>query len=371
MPLNSRNQNTFNNSNQDPSNELLNFTDDFLREFVKPIANQIDRDSEALKKTFQAMADRSLLGLRIPKSWGGREVNEETYRRFQQLIPRYSGALAFLQTQHQSAAEFISYSQNQSLRQQYLPQMSSGLAIGIGFSHLRRKGEPLLKAVPTNGGYYLNGQVPWVTGFKFFSEFIVAALLPDQQAVYGIVPFRDQQNLGGIISFSEPMELAAMASTNTVSSTIHDWFLSEESIIKITPPGAIHENDHKNVLNHGFASLGCAEAGLSILEAAALTKQLPCIHKAFDSLNQELSCCQAAMFEALSLPTIAWEKRLQLRAWAIELSLRCASAAVTVSGGAANYQDHPAQRVYREALVFTVSGQTTSVLEGTLERLIR
>lgn len=51
--------------------------------------------------------------------------------------------------------------------------------------------------------------------------------------------------------------------------------------------------------------------------------------------------------------------------------LRCANAAITVSSGAANYQDHPAQRVYREALVFAVSGQTTAVMEATLAELIR
>jgi hypothetical protein len=62
---------------------------------------------------------------------------------------------------------------------------------------------------------------------------------------------------------------------------------------------------------------------------------------------------------------------LHLRAWAIDLAVRCAHAAVTVSSGAANYSNHAAQRVYREAIVFTVSGQTTAVMEATLNRLVR
>lgn len=37
----------------------------------------------------------------------------------------------------------------------------------------------------------------------------------------------------------------------------------------------------------------------------------------------------------------------------------------------ANYAHHPAQRVYREALAFTVTGQNTVVMEATLARLIR
>ncbi|MGA9379609.1 MAG: cyclase family protein, partial [Phormidium sp.] len=48
----------------------------------------------------------------------------------------------------------------------------------------------------------------------------------------------------------------------------------------------------------------------------------------------------------------------------------CAHAAITVSSGAANLKSHPAQRVYREALVFTVSGQTEGIKAATLQRLI-
>ncbi len=48
---------------------------------------------------------------------------------------------------------------------------------------------------------------------------------------------------------------------------------------------------------------------------------------------------------------------------------RCANA-VGVSIGAANSQNHPAQRVYREAVVFAVSSQTTIVREAALAGLV-
>jgi hypothetical protein len=38
---------------------------------------------------------------------------------------------------------------------------------------------------------------------------------------------------------------------------------------------------------------------------------------------------------------------------------------VIASGGAANIIDHPAGRVYREALQFSVSGQTSAVMENS------
>lgn len=62
-------------------------------------------------------------------------------------------------------------------------------------------------------------------------------------------------------------------------------------------------------------------------------------------------------------------ERLKVRAWAIDFAVRCAHAAITSSSGAANSIHHPAQRIYREALVYTVSAQTPAVMEATLQRL--
>ena len=320
-----------------------------------------------------SLRDRSLLALRVPKLWGGVEVSDQTFRHFQQLVARYSGALAFLQIQHQSAAAFISYSENESLKQRYPPQIAKGqILVGGGLSQLRRKGEAPVKAFPVEGGYQVEGKVPWVTGFDFFKDFIVGAVLPDSRAIYGIVPFTETyQEAGGAISFSEPMQLSAMASTNTVSATFTNWFLPEESVVLVAKKaGTIHESDKKNVLFAGFLALGCARAGLDIVETAAKTKQLDFLYNAFESLNDKLTCCQTAMMQDTAAKSHSFEENLQLRVWAINLAGRCAQAAVTVSSGAANYKHHAAQRVYREALMFTVSVQTTEIMEATLARFV-
>lgn len=362
-------QQTKNNDRQ----TLLEEAESYLRESVAPKASEIDSDRAVLKQVLKQMGDRSLLALRVPKVWGGMEVSNETFRNFQVLVARYSGALAFLQIQHQAATGFISYSENESLKQLYLPQISKGeIFVGFGGSQLRRKGEPLIKAFPVEGGYQIEGKVPWITGFDFFKDFIVGALLPDSRAIYGIVPFtQTYQEAGGTLSFSEPMQLCAMQSTNTVSATFTNWFLPEENVVFVAKKaGTIHESDKKSVLFPGFLALGCARAGLDIVETAAKTKQMDFLYNAFESLNDEFSRCQTAMMDETAVKSQSFEENLQLRVWAINLAQRCAQAAVTVSSGAANYKHHGAQRIYREALMFTVSGQTTEIMEATLARLV-
>lgn len=348
---------------------LLNLAESYFRDIIAPQASILDQNSELLKKALQGMGDRNLLALRVPPKWGGVGVEEITYRKWQIMIARYSGALAFLQTQHQSAGSHLAASHNQVLKQEYLPLMGSGkILMGVGYSQLRRAGEPLMKAIPVDGGYLLSGTVPWITGFGFFDYFIIGATLGDEQVIYGLVPFQDmKQTQGGSISFSKPMELVVMSSTRTVEGILNQWFLADDYVLSVKPLATVHENDQKNVLHHGFFALGCAYAGLDILESVYQRKKLSAIDEVFQDLKPEINNCHQAMISQLSEPEFCFEERLKLRAWAIKLALNCSQAAVVASSGVANVLSHPAGRVYREALQFSVSGQTTDVMKATLD----
>lgn len=68
---------------------------------------------------------------------------------------------------------------------------------------------------------------------------------------------------------------------------------------------------------------------------------------------------------------IRLEDASRARAWCVDLGVRAAHAAVIVSSGAANLLDHPAQRLFREAMVYTLTAQTGDLQTATLERLLR
>ncbi len=337
----------------------------YLQTEIAPKANLIDFQVEELKFALEELGDRNLLALRVPKIWGGADLDPLTFYAFQELLAQYSGALAFLQTQHQSAGAMIAKSTNEDLHHAYLPHMGKGQkGVGIGFSHLRRETNPPLKAIAIKNGYQFHGHIPWLTGWNIFQEVLVAGLLPDGQAVYGIIPFVEQDR----IRFSAPMPLAAMTSTNTVSAELIDWFLPNQLVVSIQPAKSIHKSDRINILNHSFFALGCAQAGLNIVESVRQQKSFLAIAAAQAKLTQELSECRAAIYSASDR---SFEEKLKLRAIAIDLAVRCAHAAVIVSSGAANSLMHPAQRIYREALVFSVAGQTTAILEASLEQITK
>lgn len=337
----------------------------FLEKEVFLKSDAIDRDSNMLKKFFYKMNDinSSFFQLKLAKNLGGIDISNLGFYSWQIMITKYSGALSFLQTQHQSAIAILSQSKNETIKEKYLAKiLTENQFCGVGFSHLRRQGKPSLTAIPTEKGYQLTGFVPWITGYDIFSYFIIGATLPDGKELYGIVPFQNNDNL----EFSTPMKLSAMNSTNTVTATLNQWFLSSEDVVMIQPSQAIHQKDEENVLHHGFFALGCSLAGLRVLKDNCQKINLQKVTDSYVQLKHQTENLQRKMLNIVNYPNGNFEKKLDLRVEAISLAYRCAIAAIISSKGEANQEYHSANRIYREALVYSVSGQTIPILTNSL-----
>ncbi len=342
---------------------LLIEAEDWLQAEVKPIANKLDSDPALLAKTYSGMAKKGWLALRVPEAQGGPGVSEEVFREFQELIACYSGALAFLQTQHQSCANIMMKAANPDLVQNLVPLLPRGeRMLGLGFSQLRRPGEPIMKAVESPEGYLITGHAPWITGWGIFDAWIVGASLPDGRAVFGLLPFQTSEGM----VFSQPMKLAAFESAQTVTADLKDVLLPSDQVVFVKRPGWIQTNDMINITLQGWFALGCAKAGLEVMKEAWNRRKSDFILDAVQDLEAERLACR----EALKRADDPEEERLKARAWVIDLAVRCAHGAVIASSGAANSLAHPAQRVYREALVYSVSAQTTPIMHASLKQLL-
>lgn len=350
-----------------PSTPVLEQVEKFLFERVRPRAQDMDMNLEALREGLSELAARGLLGLRADPEYGGQGFSDAAFRRFQETIARCSGALAFVQTQHQSAVSFLNKSANEGLKRRYLPKWCTGERMsGIAFSQLRKSGSPVLSARHEDGGWVLNGTMPWVTGYGIFQDCVVAAYTKDQRTWFGVIRLEDCESL----VFSPVMRLASMEVGQTVSVNVRDHFVPNEDVLYLKAGNWIHDNDMLNIALQSPFALGCAAAAIDVMRSVYEKKRIEAIAKAADVLEEELNRCReeayAAMEEKDNSP-----RSLKARAWAIEMAARCAHAAVVASSGQGNSLSHPAQRVYREALVFTVLAQTKPILEATLERVIQ
>ncbi len=345
-----------------------------LQAKIAPHACEIDADPVALKTALAQLAQQGWLALRVQHpaqdlQFQGQPLDRLTYLKFQECISRHSGALAFLQTQHQSAAALIASSANDSLKERYLPQLATGKTLmGVGFSQLRRPGPPLVTAIPVADGYRLQGKVPWITGWRFFDSFIVGAKTPNQQVLMALIPFQKAHSpQGGNLQLSAPLRLAAMASTLTVTATLEHWFIPQADVVQLYPADWLHRRDQANVLHHAFFALGCTQAALDVMALAPATDMSQAVQATF---HPQLAQLQQQIYTAEETGCMTYRDRLALRARAILLAQQTALACVTLARGAALDTAHPAQRIYREALAYTVFGQTTDVMNATLAALM-
>ncbi|RPH37462.1 MAG: acyl-CoA dehydrogenase [Planctomycetota bacterium] len=241
----------------------------FLSDRVRPRAGELDQSLEALRNGLADMGRNGLLGLRVPKEFGGKGFGTIEFRRFQEASARARGALAFLESQHQSACSLIARSTNDSLRARLLPLLARGEATSaIAFSHLRRAGPPLVQATPAPGGYHLRGRLPWVTGWGIFTLCLTAAPLPDGRILFAVHPLAPSATM----TASPPLALAAMEVTQTVTVEVHDHFIPESDVVDLHPPTWIQENDRIAVVLQSPLALGCAQAGIDVLRDEAVKR---------------------------------------------------------------------------------------------------
>lgn len=339
------------------------------------MAHRLDRSPQVLATALAEMGDRGFLALKVPPGWGGAGLDGLSYWRFQQRLARASGVLAFLQAQHQSAAAAIAQGSNEALKAQWLPAIAQGKAkLGISFSHLRRPGEPWLRATPEGRGYRLQGSLPWATGWGLFDSLVAAATLPDGRSLWMLLPFGDglDSRGQGSLSCSDPMALVAFGAANTVSVSLNAFWLRPDQVIDQHPPGWLGERDRRTVLQGSAMALGCAEAALDWVAQAIEQRGLG--QASLERLRRGLADCQTQILWALGADpardfALSDAEHLALRARAIALMGRCTQAAVCATAGAANLGSNPAQRLYREALVFSVGGQTEALWEASLAEL--
>ncbi len=351
-----------------------------------PEAEATDQGDGPNRANFAALAEAGLLGLAIPREFGGLDASGATQRDVTQILASYCGVTTFTQAQHHGPSRMIANGPNTELKRRLLPELASGRILsGISFAHLRRPGPPVLSAAPVEGGWWLSGTAPWVTGWGLILQVVFGATLPDGRFLYVWSPtdrtaFADlfagltaPDGKWGSMTASAPLALCAMNASATVELTLDGWFIPEAHRLSESDRETMQRNDRNGVLGATAMPLGCAAAAIRLLCTTSEKRHMAAIGRAASAFSKE--------WEAVQREMNAWNGRggdaefftnaVRLRAWCIELAARAAHAAVTANSGAANLLTHPAQRLLREAMFYTIQAQTHEVLDATLQRLER
>jgi hypothetical protein len=77
----------------------------------------------------------------------------------------------------------------------YVFFMAALIILKSVIGYLKENIAPIANQLDADAGWLLHNQVPWITGFGFFQTVLIAAVLPDGQALYGMASFTDRDRL--------------------------------------------------------------------------------------------------------------------------------------------------------------------------------
>ena len=356
--------------NEQTLREARRLSEDVFRPNAQ-IADQGDVHGQ-VEANVRALARAGYFGLGIAPEFGGFGADDPTRREYAETIASACGVTAFVQQQLHAGGGFVGGGRSEALKREQLPRFASGEELcGVAFSHLRRPGEPMVRAERIAGGYRVNGKAPWVTGWGILDSFILGATrLPERDHVYFYVPKPGNETT---ISPGPFISLAVMNASDTVEVTFQDLFVPDAHVLYERPAEALRRSDYCGISGHVFLPLGCARGSVHYLRTLAEQRGKDKFAHAAEEFTREVDACR---HEALTWSGACAdqdeykENALRARATAIVLAVRAAHAAVTATGGSAHLLANPPQRLLREAIFYTTLAQTPDVQTGTLDLLI-
>ena len=175
----------------------------FAREIVAQRAAGIDKSGEFPADVMHAAAGQGLLGVTIPKAWGGLGKDYVSYALAIEAIARASATVAVsLSVTNSLVAEVIAHAGREPQREQWLRPLARGEAIGAFALSEPDAGTDAAnqqtKAVKAGDGYRITGRKVWVANAEEASVAIMFARTRPGLRGQGITAFLVPMNAAGI-----------------------------------------------------------------------------------------------------------------------------------------------------------------------------
>jgi butyryl-CoA dehydrogenase len=177
--------------------------DQFASEIVAPRAASIDKLGEFPGDVIHAAAGHGLLGVTIPKAWGGAGRDYVSYALAIEAIAKASATVAVsLSVTNSLVAEVIAHAGRDQQRERWLRRLAAGDAIGAFALSEPEAGTDAANqqtaAVRQGSGYHIKGRKVWVANAEEAAVAIVFARTRPGLRGQGVTAFLVPMNTAGI-----------------------------------------------------------------------------------------------------------------------------------------------------------------------------
>ena len=352
---------------------------EFVEKEVKPIAAEVDENERFPMETVEKMAKIGIMGIPIPKQYGGAGGDNLMYAMAVEELSKACGTTGVIVSAHTSLGTWpILKFGNEKQKQKYLPKMASGEWIGaFGLTEPNAgtdaAGQQTMAVQdPETGEWILNGAKIFITNAGYANVYVIIAMTDKSKGLKGISAFIVESGTPGFSIGKKEMKLGIRGSA-TCELIFENCRIPKENLLGDKGKGfkiAMMTLDGGRI---GIASQALGIAAGALDEAINYAKERKQFGRSlaqfqntqFQIANLDvkveaarLLVYKAAWRESNNLPYSLDAARAKL--FAAETAMEVTTKAVQIFGGYGYTREYPVERMMRDAKI-------TEIYEGTSE----
>jgi butyryl-CoA dehydrogenase len=350
---------------------------DFAENEVKPLAAEVDEQERFPIETVEKMAKIGIMGIPIPKQYGGAGGNNLMYSIAVEELSAVCGTTGVIVSAHTSlcAAPILEYGTEEQ-KQKYLPKLASGEWIGaFGLTEPNAGTDAAgqqTTAIEDGDNYIINGSKIFITNAEYAHVYVIFAMTDKSQGTRGITAFIIEKGTPGF-SFGKKEKKMGIKGSATSELIFENCVLPKTNMLGKLSKGfgvAMKTLDGGRI---GIAAQALGLAQGAIDETVKYVKE----RKQF---GRPISAFQNTQFMLADMNTKTEASRMLVRKaaykkdnkmaysvdaamaklYASETAMEVTNKAVQLHGGYGYTREYPVERMMRDAKI-------TEIYEGTSE----
>ena len=366
---------------------LVNMITDFAKAEIEPVARQLDHESRFPKDIITKMGDLGLMGIPVPKQYGGAGMDTVAYAAAIMELAKADASVAITVAAHTSLGTMpIVLSGSEDQKKEFVPKLASGDMLGaFGLTEPDAgsdAGATKTTAEKNGDGYIVNGGKIFITNAGVAGILNFTTQIIENGENKGIGAFIVPIDIDGL-TIGPPEKKMGWKASDTRQLFFENMSVPEANMI--AEPGEGFKTFLKTLTSGRISvaalAVGTAEGAYDRAlryskERSAFGKK---IHQ-FQPVGFKLAD-MATQIEAAKLLTFhaAWKKDQGLniikeaamaKLFASEVAMKITTDAIQVHGGYGYVKDYDVERYFRDAKILEIGEGTSEIQRLVISREI-
>lgn len=348
---------------------------------IAPFAKAVDEDSRFPQEAHDALVSAGLSAAHVPAEFGGDGADALAVAIIIEEVARVCGSSSLIPAVNKLGSWPLILAGSEEQKKRWLPELVKGRGFSYCLSESDSGSDSIAmktKAVHQNGNWVLNGSKKWISNAGFSDFYTVLAVTDPAARSKGITAFVVEKSDPGV-SFGAHEKKMGMRGSPTREVYFDDVALDESRVLGNVGEGfaiAMRTLDHTRITIAAQA-LGLAQGAFEVATRYAKERKqfgkpifdFQAVQFMLADMAMQIEAARGITYQA-AVKSEREEGDLTFfsaasKCFATDVAMKVTTDAVQVLGGYGYVNDHPVERMMRDA-------KLTQIYEGTnqIQRLV-